>query len=159
MVIAGGTNLGGTCNSDRPFTSSVSTVSCGGSDTVIPLKAVACDQEYSASCGPSGACYNTSTIEIYITAGDNVTYSQTDQNCDVTSQTVCLSQTTTCTYQRRKATTDTWMAEGIYYLVLVQGRQVNQSGASCTAIPDLCGSVTSPISRAGVPSTITVTGF
>ena len=158
MVIAGGTNLGGTCNSERGFTSSVSTVSCGGSDTVIPFKAVACDQEFSSSCGPSGACYNTSTIAFYITAGDNVTYSVTDQNCDVTSQTVCLSQAMLCYYQRRKATTDTWMAEGIYYLVQLQGRQLNQGG-SCTAIPDLCGSVTSPISRAGVPSTITVTGF
>ena len=158
MVIAGGTNLGGICNSERPFISSVSTVSCGGSDTVIPFLAVACDQEFSSSCVRTGACYNTSTIAFYITAGDNVTYSQTDQNCDVTSQTVCLSQATLCYYQRRKATTDTWMAEGIYYLVQVQGRQVNQGGG-CATIPDLCGSVTSPISRAGVPSTITVTGF
>jgi hypothetical protein len=156
MVIAGGTNNGGICNSERPFTSSVSTLSCGGSDTVIPFLAVACDQEFSSSCARSGACYNTSTIAFYIVAGDNVTYSQTDQNCDVTSQTVCLSVGTLCWYQRRKATTDTWMAEGIYYLVQVQGRQVNQG---CPAIPDLCGSVTSPVSRAGVPSTITVTGF
>lgn len=158
MVIAGGTNNGGICNSERPFISSVSTVSCGGSDTVIPLLAIACDQEFSSSCVRSGACYNTSTIVIFITAGDNVTYSQTDQNCDVTSQTVCLTQSMECTYQRRKSTTDTWMAEGVYYLVKLSGRQINQGGG-CTAIPDLCGSVTSPISRSGVPSTITVTGF
>jgi hypothetical protein len=50
------------------------------------------------------------------------------------------------------------MAEGIYYLVKVENREQVVGGA-CPDIPDLCGSVTSPISRAGVPSTITVTGF
>lgn len=157
-ITGGAGGSGGVCNSQQYFSSYSSNVLCDGAEAFIPLQAVACDQEYSSSCGGSGACYNTSTIAFYITAGDNVTYSQTDQNCDVTSQTVCLLQTMLCVYQRRKATTDTWMAEGIYYLVLLQGRQLNQGG-SCTAIPDLCGSVTSPISRAGVPSTITVTGF
>ena len=150
----------GRCNSEVYYSSYSSGTICSGAnaaESFIPLYAVACDQEYSAACGGSGACYNTSTIAFYIGAGGDVTYSVTDQNCDVTSVTTCLLTATLCVYQRRKKTTDTWMAEGIYYLVLVQGRQLN-TGCS-TTIPDTCGSVTSPISRAGVPSTITVTGF
>lgn len=149
----------GICNSQVYYSSYSSGTICSGAyaaESFIPLFAVACDQEYSAACGGSGACYNTSTIAFYIGAGGDVTYSVTDENCDTTSRTECLLTAILCVYQRRKKTTDTWMAEGIYYLVQVQGRQLNQG---CTPIPDTCGSVTSPISRAGVPSTITVTGF
>ena len=157
-ITGGAGGSGGVCNSQQFFSSYSSNVLCDGAEAFIPLQAVACDQEYSAACGGTGACYNTSTITFYITAGGNVTYSVTDANCDVTSVTTCLLTAMLCTYQRRKATADTWMAEGIYYLVQVQNRE-QIIGGSCADIPDLCGSVTSPISRAGVPSTITVTGF
>lgn len=151
----------GICNTQQNFSSWSSGTICSGANTTdsfIPFLAVGCDQEYSAACGPTGACYNTSTIAFYIGAGGEVTYQVTDQNCDVTSVTTCLITAPLCFYQRRKKTTDTWMAEGTYYLVRVQFRQ-SPYGGGCAFIPDTCGSVTSPISRAGVPSTITVTGF
>jgi hypothetical protein len=156
-ITGGAGGSGGVCNSQQYFSSSSSSTLCDGADSFTPVQAVGCDQEYSATCGGTGACYNTSTISFYIGAGGDVTYSVTDANCDVTSVTTCLLTAMLCTYQRRKKTTDTWMAEGIYYLVQVQNRE--QSVGSCPDIADICGSVTSPISRAGVPSTITVTGF
>ena len=160
-TIDGVTTLGGRCNAQRQFSSSSSGTVCSGGnviDSFIPFYAHACDQEFSAACALTGACYNTSTIAFYIFAGGDATYSVTDQNCDVTSVTTCIGTAILCIYQRRKSTSDTWMAEGIYYLVKVENREQGVFGG-CTDIPDLCGSVTSPISRAGVPSTITVTGF
>jgi hypothetical protein len=157
VTIIGGTGFG-ICTSQQVIFSYSSSLLCDNAESITPLLAVACDQEYSADCGTAGACYNTSTIAFYIGAGGDVTYSRTDENCDVISVTQCLLTAMLCIYQRRKKTTDTWMAEGIYYLVKVQNRE-QVFGSSCPDIPDLCGSVTSPISRAGVPSTITVTGF
>ena len=160
-TIMGGSVSGGICNSQVYYSSYSSSTLCSGvnvAEIFLPLFAVACDQEYSAACGGSGICYNTSTIAFYIGAGGDATYSVTDENCDTVSRTECLLTAILCIYQRRKKTTDTWMAEGIYYLVQVQNRE-QSFGGGCPDIPDLCGSVTSPISRAGVPSTITVTGF
>jgi len=159
-TIAGGTS-GGLCNSQAYFSSYSSGTLCSGSDiadSFTPLFAVQCDQEYQSDCSNNGTCYNTSTIAIQIGAGGEVTYIvKGPYECEETSVTTCLLTAMTCIYQRRKATTDTWMAEGIYYLVKVQNRE--QTVGSCPDIPDLCGSVTSPVTRAGVPSTITVTGF
>ena len=161
-VILGG--IGGNygiCNTQQTISVSSSSTVCSGfdaTDSFQPYLAVGCDQEFSSSCGGTGACYNTSTIAFYIVAGGEVTYSVTNEDCTTESRTECLLTAPLCWYQRRKKTTDTWMAEGIYYLVRVQFRQ-QIVGSGCAAIPDLCGSVTSPISRAGVPSTITVTGF
>ena len=160
-TVVGGTS-GGICNTQAYFSSYSSGTICSGADTTdsfIPGWAVQCDQEYQADCSHSGTCYNTSTIAFQIGAGGEVTYIVKDPyTCDETSITVCLLTAMTCIYQRRKATADTWMAEGIYYLVQVQNRE-QVYGGSCPDIPDLCGSVTSPVTRAGVPSTITVTGF
>jgi hypothetical protein len=50
------------------------------------------------------------------------------------------------------------MAEGIYYLVQVQNRE-QVIGTGCPNIPDVCGTVLSPITSPGVPPIIVVTGY
>jgi len=156
FVIVGGSAFG-TCNSETGISVTTALTDCGG-DTVAALFAVQCDQEYQADCTSGGTCVNTSTIAFYILAGGEVTYQVVDANCDETSVTQCIGTAVLCIYQRRKATTDTWMAEGIYYLVQVQNREQN-FGTGCPNIPDVCGTLLSPITSPGVPPIIVVTGY
>lgn len=158
FVIVGGGNFG-TCNSETGISVTTAvTVPCDGSDTVVALFAVQCDQEYQADCTSGGACVNTSTIAFLIGASGEVTYQVVDANCDETSVSQCIGTGVIAIYQRRKAPTDTWMAEGIYYLVQVQNRE-QIIGTGCANIPDMCGTLLSPITSPGVPPIIVVTGY
>lgn len=157
FVIVGGGGFG-TCNTETGISVTSSLTGCDGGDTVLALFAVQCDQEYQADCTSGGACVNTSTIAFYIGASGEVTYQVVDASCDETSVTQCIGTAVLCIYQRRKAPTDTWMAEGIYYLVQVQNRE-QSVGGGCPNIPDVCGTLLSPITSPGVPPIIVVTGY